>query len=368
MYLKSLHLEFFRNYLALDLKFNPGTTVLVGPNAKGKTNLLEAIFMLAISKSFRARRQLEVINWDNRDYARLEALAEIAGEEKKFELVLDNRAKFTKHAKIDGVKLSLAEFIGNLRAVLFVPEDLNLISGSPALRRRYFDVALSQLDRKYLYALLQYDKILKSRNKLLQSIAEGKSQIGELAFWNTELAKEAAYIIQKRIQTVQAWNKAISEIYDDFASGQGFNFEVKYKACVSLESTKEAAIAKALETRLTENQERETVLGYTEIGPHREDYGFYLNGRNLALYGSRGECRTAVLVLKLQELHYLTEQTGERPIFLLDDVFSELDKSRRKALLARISGGQTIITTTDSGYFKGMEGDLEVQEMEELDK
>lgn len=368
MYLKQLHLEFFRNYLSLNLDFTPGITVLVGQNAKGKTNLLEAIFMLAIGKSFRARRQLEVINWDNRDYARLETYAEIGNETKHLELILDNRSKFHKVAKIDSVEARFLEYIGTLRAVLFVPEDLNLISGSPALRRRYFDVALSQIDRKYLYALLQYDKILHNRNSLLQNIKAGRAQADELKFWNEELAKEAAYIIQQRWLTVQSWNKAISSLYSEVAGGQDFELEVKYKAAVTLEDLKEESIARVLQQELEEQSAREIELGYTLVGPHREDYSFYLGGRNLALYGSRGECRTAVLVLKLQELSHLSQKTGERPIFLLDDVFSELDKTRRKALLARIREGQTIITTTDKGYFKDMEEGLTIKEMQTLTK
>lgn len=334
MIVKNLSLQNFRSYKNKTFKFPSGTTLIVGPNTSGKTNLLEAIYLLATGKSFRAQVEEEMISYE-KELAR--ARAEIRREEEMDELEIllttgqvGKKRTMKKQYLINGVKKRQVDFIGCLNCVLFGPEDLEVIIGSPSIRRNYLDSVLEQVDRDYRRASLSYKKSLRQRNKLLEQIRDKGRAKSSLFLWNKLILENGDIISQKRKELI------------DFVNEQPDHFGdlviVYEKSLLSPQ-------------RLEKYQEKEIAAGMTLIGPHRDDFTFNLiNGseeRNLHLFGSRGEQRTAVFSLKLAELEYVAKKTGQRPILLLDDIFSELDHQRRQHLVKIIPKQQTIVTTTD---------------------
>lgn len=336
MILKKLRLQNFRSYKHQEFEFSNQTTLVVGPNTSGKTNLLEAVYLLATGKSFRADLEQEMVDWK-------ELLARVKGrivkdkETTDLEIILtrgeiggERVAK--KKYLLNGVGKRMMDFVGNLRAVYFGPEDLDLITDSPSLRRRYLDLVLSQVDREYGRSNLSYEKGLRQRNKLLERIREEGVSRSQLLFWNQLLIRNGQIITQKRQEFIEFIND--QELTD-------FNFQLIYdKSIIS-------------PARLNEYTEEEVAAGVTLVGPHRDDFSFRIGetrlpaGRDLSVYGSRGEQRLAILWLKLGELEFVAQKTDGRPLLLLDDIFSELDQERRHLVLKVIPEQQTIITTTD---------------------
>jgi DNA replication and repair protein RecF len=336
--INSLQLQNFRNYPKKGFEFTSGTTLLVGPNASGKTNLLEAIYLLATGKSFRAGVEREMISY-GKELARVQG--EIKGEEsiQTLEIVLtpgqlggERVAK--KKFSINKVGKRLMDFVGQLRCVLFGPEDLEIIVNSPSTRRDYLDRVLEQVDREYRRASLSYQKGLRQRNKLLEQIREEGKPRSILFFWDKLLIENGEVITRKR------------EEFLEFINQQPDYFEeLKIQYDQSVISPQ----------RLEKYADEEVAAGMTLVGPHRDDFDIRIKEqesgrvkeRSLHTFGSRGEQRTAVFCLKLGELEYVAEKTEERPVLLLDDIFSELDHERRKRLLEVIPKQQTIMTTTD---------------------
>lgn len=321
MLLHKLTLTNFRSYKLKEFVFDKKFNLILGPNAAGKTNLMEAIFLLSTGNSFHATRESEMISYG-------EEIARITGEgETVLEIILTNgqvQASFAakKIYKVNGVNKRKSDFVGNLKVVLFRPEDIDLILGSPSLRRNYLDNVLSPIDREYFRSLLSYKKALSQRNKLLDKIRDGEAQRSQLLFWDRLLIKEGGVLTDKREEYIDFLNQKLQElkiIYD--------------KSLIS-------------EKRLKQYQEAETALGATLVGPHRDDIKFQ-DSRNLQLFGSRGEQRMAVLAIKFLELSFVREKTGERPILLLDDIFSELDSEHQKKVIKIIPYQQTILTATD---------------------
>jgi DNA replication and repair protein RecF len=341
MILKEISLQNFRSYQEKEFKFSRGLNLVVGPNTAGKTNLLEAIFLLASRKSFRAKLETEMINYQSQ-IARLKGRVEFDSQKITLEIVLTkgelNGVKVAKKRYlVNGVSRRLVDFLENFRVVYFGPQDLEIIINSPSIRREWLDMVLEQADRDYRRASLSYKKGLRQRNRLLEQIRDEGRAKSSLFFWDKLLLENGNLITQKRQEFI------------DFINQQPKRFgelTVYYdKSVISPQ-------------RLAKYAQQEIAAGLTLIGPHRDDFRVLINpnrsnpneaeeGRDLSIYGSRGEQRTAVFNLKLAELEFMTQKIGARPVLLLDDIFSELDHQRREHLLTVIPKQQTIITTSD---------------------
>jgi DNA replication and repair protein RecF len=360
--LNRIKLENFRNHgtLELDFKGPDGITYLVGPNASGKTNILEAIYVLALIKSFRGKGGEDLIGWGG-EFCRVTAETEVLGHDGNTTEKMNLEAFYglppnpRQSMKINGVKKSAADFIGNFRLVLFHPEDLNMLYLGPDLRRRYLDMINIQLNRKYYRALSSCKKILKQRNALLKAINEGHASAGELDVWDGQLAQSGAVLMAERISTVKFLNERIGSFYGGI-SGRDDKAGVEYRPSASItgivpdgagdEAADEAALEKSFLESLRAARANDLRAEVTTVGPHRDELEFTLNGRTLASHASRGEYRSILLAMKLLEIEYLKERGGETPVLLLDDVFSELDPDRQRQLTEAIKGVQTIITAS----------------------
>lgn len=341
MNLANLKLQNFRSYKKIEFKFSQATTLLIGENAVGKTNLLEAIYLMATGKSFRADREMEMINWDE-ELARVKAEVNSGQSKTNLELMLTTGSVNGVHAPakkylVNGIARRQIDFIGNLRAVLFWPEDLELVTDSPSLRRKYLDSVLIQVDREYRRNLLSYEKGLRQRNRLLDLINEGKAARSQLMFWNQLLIRSGGYLTDKRQELLNFINFTKSTIH---------NYETEYDKSVISES------------RLAEYANEEIAAKATLVGPHRDDFLIKIQKNHstksldLSKYGSRGEQRLAVLWLKLAELDFIQSTTNERPILLLDDIFSELDEEHRELVFGLLGRQQTIITSAEEEIAK----------------
>lgn len=342
MQLKWLQLEHFRNYDALKLDFSEAPVLaLIGPNAQGKTNLLESIAFLALGKSFRTRRSMETLGWD-RPHGRIKGGVERSGKETELE-VFFQREPDTRKVKKQSKVVKPSEFLGNLRVVLFTPEHLQLVSGGPKLRRQFLDRTLIQIYPDYVEALGTYQRLLKQRNALLKSIQFGKGQSWELDMWDTRLIHEAEQIWKRRRQFLNFLTKELTPLYQSIAGS-------KETLRIVSENNEER-----YEERLLAHREADLRTGSTSVGPHRDDFKLFLEDRELAEFGSRGECRSAVLALKIAEIHFIEAEKNEKPLLLLDDVFSELDESRQKQLGELLKDYQAVITTTSKEHLHGLE-------------
>lgn len=337
MTLTSLVLQNFRSYSKKSWSFSPGTTCIVGPNAVGKTNVLEAIMLLATSKSFHAGADRECIRWGS-EIARVM----VSLQEEKLEVMLtqgmvSGQPTPLKKYMVNGISRRAIDFVGMLRAVLFWPEDLEIVTDSPSIRRKYLDTVLVQTDREYRRNLISYERGLRQRNKLLDLVKEGTASRSQLLFWNQLLIAAGGYITDKRASYIAFVNATTLSNH---------HFLLTYdKSIIS-------------EARLMQYKDEEVAAKSTLVGPHRDDFTLSSQEhgdttrdgyRDLSKFGSRGEQRLAVLWLKMAELAYIAHETGSRPILLLDDIFSELDEEHR-ALVAHVTTEQqTIITSADFG-------------------
>jgi DNA replication and repair protein RecF len=340
--ISALSLTNFRSYPSHRFILDPRVTVVVGPNATGKTNLLEALFVLATTRSFRAK-DLELIN-HGQDFFRIEAQTEIGEISLGYQ---NNPAGTTKKASRDGVKQTLSQHLSHLRTVLFEPNDLQLITGTPDRRRRYLDFILTQTDPTYLGTLHRYRRVLQQRNRLL---SEWSGQESELFAWNIKLTELATDINTARQNLVEHLNKFLPRLYKDIA-GKPEPLELIYIS--SVENTNYATEFLA---KLESNLSRDIGAGFTTFGPHRDDLEIRFKKAATTAVASRGEMRTVVLALKFAELDYIEEHSNRSPILLLDDVFSELDERRRAFLIARLDNHQAVITTTDADIAKNLAG------------
>jgi len=330
--IKSLLLKNFRNHQKISLEFSPQVTFIVGKNTSGKTNILEATYFLAIGKSVRAEREREVIAWDS-ESANLKAEVLFDGEEESVVLEanllrdLENDGRVQKRLRINGVPKRAFGFVGNLNAVLFRPEDIELVTDAPSLRRKFLDNLFYQFDREYRFAHINYQKVVVSRNRLLEAIRDEGKPRSSLDFWNEKILEYGKIIHQKR------------EDFFDFVNGGTWVY-LDYKPNIVSPS------------RIEEHLEREIASAQTLVGPHRDDFLFMEGERDLSKYGSRGEQRKAVLQIKKWEIDYLLAKTDRKPVLLLDDIFSELDEENREQVLREIKNQQTILTTTDEHITK----------------
>ncbi len=389
MVLSHLSLTHFRNYRHLELDFTRRLTLLQGPNAQGKTNLLEAIYFLATSKPVHAQTEREVVDWlatqEPIPYSRVASTVQHNGDGQarplELEILLTPRGdglNYTKQVRINGVNKRSLDLIGLMRAVLFLPEDIKLVDGSPGERRRYLDIALCQIDPVYCRALAAYQKVLAQRNSLLKQLREEGARPGapageaQLGFWDEQLAKYGSEVVARR-HNFLADVAPVAQARDAELSGGRETLEVEYLPSFNygpwpdqeFELWQEgnlldelrwpwstpvtaAEVSAAFRARLADRRARELAAGATLYGPHRDDMRFLGNGRDLRAYGSRGQQRSAALSLKLAEVHVMTASNGTAPLLLLDDVMSELDAQRRSTLLETLDGvAQAVITTTD---------------------
>lgn len=344
MILQTLKITNFRNHKSLELSFSDNINIIYGQNGSGKTNILESIYFLGITKSHRALMDEDLIK-------RGEEFFKIIGSLKKERLENTYEINFSRNKKeyfIDNDKIKkVSDYISKLNIIIFYPEDLNLIKGSPGIRRKFLDLELSQLYNTYYKVLNDYNKLLKIRNEYLKKLQKKEKIDNNYFEIITEyLINKAIFIYRARNKFINKINEYVGDIYLDIMKIP--NFSLKYKTNIELEEYTEIYIKDKLKSKYKEDLEREVKLGTTLYGPHRDDLEFYLDNENLELYGSQGQQRLAVLSVKLAEIEIFKNHTKTNPILLLDDVFSELDDEKKNNLLKYIGTNiQTIITTTD---------------------
>lgn len=339
MIIKSLELADFRNYESLHIEFSEGTNILYGDNAQGKTNILEAIYLSAITKSHKGSKDRDIVNFDKEE-AHIRTYLEKDGVETRVDMHL--RKNKSKGIAIDGQKIKkAAELIGLLNVVFFSPEDLSIIKNGPAERRRFVDMELCQLDQFYLYNLNHYNKIVNQRNKLLKDMYFNPSLRDTLNIWDSQLISFGSKIIERRKLFVEQLNEIILEIHRKLSGGKE-DLVIQYEPDVMIED---------YDKILNMNQEKDIKLKQTTTGPHRDDFCFTVGNIDIRKFGSQGQQRTAALSLKLSEIELVKKITKENPVLLLDDVLSELDSNRQNYLLSTIGDIQTIITCTGLDEF-----------------
>jgi DNA replication and repair protein RecF len=317
----------------------PGVNVFIGANGQGKTNLLEAVAMLALSASPRARREVELVG-PVAAASRIEALVEASGRRMELMIALNvegDRAHRT--IEVDGARRRAFDLPGNFRVTLFWPDDLGLIKAGPDQRRRFLNQLLVQVEPGYARALSGLRRILEQRNSLLKRIAAGEEASEQLEVWNAELVRTGTQVVNARAKAVHELAPEAARCHAEIGGGE--RLEIEYLGPPE-------DLAAAVHNSLTEDLRR----GATSVGPHRDDLRVLLDGQDARGYGSQGQQRTAVVCLKLAEAELVTRRTGERPVLLLDDVLSELDLERRSALLRHVAtGGQVVMTSVDAGPF-----------------
>ena len=366
MYLSHLSLKDFRNYNQLDLPLEPGLFLFQGENAQGKTNLLEAVAMLATSNSFHASSDREIVNWHSPDHiTRIISSVERHTGEAKIEIVIIDPAppenqfraielpesRQRKRIKINSVPKRAIDLIGLVTVVLFSPNDLSLVDGSPEERRRFLDRGLCQMQPHYCQALLKYRKIVAQRSALLKRIRENQEDPRMLDYLDEKLTEWATLITFERQHMVTSLNQHVDELQAIISGGRE-HLQIIYRPSFHLDASWDTAEAlQNYRVQLHEARRKEIHQGVCLLGPHRDDLEFLVNGVNMLTYGSRGQQRTAALSAKLGELAYMHAVTGEEPVLLLDDVFSELDPLRRTYLLRQVlQHEQVLITATDFTY------------------
>jgi DNA replication and repair protein RecF len=367
--LKHLSLTNFRNFARLELSLQDRLTLFQGANAQGKTNLLEAIHLLATGRSPRAGAERELIAWlaleSPLPYARLVAEVGEGGESQKLELVLEpvrngggaGGPVVRKQVRVNNTPRRALDLIGRLRVVLFLPEDISLVSGAPSERRRYLDIALCQISHPYCRALAEYNRALAQRNALLRRLRDEGGDAAQLAFWDDQLAEHGSVLLHRRAQAVAHLQRIAEGRHRALAGGRE-RLRLAYLPGAETGQIPGAPgvareeIAARLLRRLRDGRGREIAAGSSLVGPHRDDVTFDVDGRDLRCYGSRGQQRTGALALKLAEVEMMREETGDSPLLLLDDVMSELDETRRHALLDALEAvSQALVTTTDWSDF-----------------
>ena len=345
MKLTNLQLQNFRNYESVQLEFTDGVHVFIGENAQGKTNLMESIYALAMTKSHRTTNDKELIGW-NKEFATIKGTVEKTTTKTNLELQFSKKGKIAKVNYLEQKRLS--SYLGNLNVILFAPENLTLVKGSPQNRRKFVDMELGQMSSLYLYDLVEYNRVLKQRNTYLKQLAIKKKQPDEYLEVLSEMLSElASKIVFHRLDFMKQLEALAIPIHDQLSLGRE-KFSVSYQATIPLEDGLTPSQMKEIYIdQFKKNQTREADQATTLIGPHRDDLIFYLNEISVQTYGSQGQQRSTVLSLKLAEIELMKLSTGEYPLLLLDDVLSELDDDRQTHLIKAIENKvQTFITTT----------------------
>ena len=338
MKINRIQLNNFRNYKNSIIDFSDGINFIVGRNAQGKTNLLESIYLSSVGKSPKSCREKQIIMF-NENQSKIELSFSTLAGNKNIKLFLDRTNK--KSIKVNNINiLKLTEFVGILSVVYFSPDELKLIKEVPEDRRNFLDISISQFDRTYLYNLLRYDKILKQRNSILKSTDSVESKIEQLDLFTPQLIECAQIIIEKRLNFIEKLKNIATNIHKIITIDE--NLDISY----SYINTSGLSIKADLKKEFDKVKLKEIDLGYTCVGPHRDDLIFKINGMDCKYYSSQGQQRTVALVVKLSLMEVIKNEIGEYPILLLDDVLSELDQNRQDRLIELISKYQTLITCT----------------------
>ncbi len=351
MRITSIQLQGFRNYTDAEIRPCDGITVFTGNNAQGKTNILEAVYLSCTGRSHRTVHDKEMIR-NGCDFARVKVEARRLDGMHDVEIVLSQLGR--RKIKVAGNAVSKSgEMLGHITGVLFAPEDLRMVKDGPAERRRFVDMELSQLRPKYYYALQRYQRALKQRGALLKEAVINPSAVSMIDMFDEQLAESGALIMDMRRDFIEKLSRKAGEVHR-FVSGGLEKLSVEY--CPSVQSVESCD---ALQNEIYETLRRARNIDLkrmvTSIGPHRDDVRMNLNGMDARAYGSQGQVRTCALSMKLSELQIMTEESGEAPVLMLDDVMSELDPGRRRMLLSMLSGVQTFVTCTDIEDLAGAE-------------
>ena len=345
MQVKKIVLKNFRNYEVIENVFGESINLLVGKNGQGKTNMIEAIYYSAIGKSPRTTKDQDLINW-SKDRASFLVQIEKKSGTKNIEAIFSRQTK--KTVRINTVSLlKIGDLLGNLNVVFFSPDELKLVKDAPQDRRKFLDTDISQLNKNYFYNLNKYNKILEQRNKLLKTASSVEVLEQTLPIWDEQLAETGSKIILERIKFLNRLKDVAKEAHDYLTSKKEI-LEISYAGIVG---ETDAEIKQKLLDELKLAKEKDVKLGFTNVGPHRDDIKLVVNGIDIRSFGSQGQQRTVALSMKLAELEIFKEEIGEYPVLLLDDVLSELDKDRQQKLLNYVKRLQTIITTTQYDPF-----------------
>jgi len=364
MYVTAIELTDFRNYRSQQITVHPDINVFFGANAQGKTNILEAVYLCACARSHRTSRDSDLIHQDGDHYAVKVDFKTQSGHQESLEIRYfdpvpghPQRQKSIRQIYQNGVLLErISDMMGLFHAVIFAPEDLMLIKEGPATRRRFLDLLISQVRPTYFQDLQRYSRLLQQRNKILKDLRDSQSTVGtrgdteQLEAWDLTMVPYAARIIHQRMIYVQRLDQLAEKNHSNISSGKE-KLNVKYRTVSGY--TNEMGIPElsdALLKKYKTNVYDDISRGSTQTGPHRDDLEFVLQGEPMKPYASQGQQRSAVLSLKLSELEIITEDIGERPVLLLDDVMSELDSDRRRCLLESISEAQVFVTCTDANH------------------
>ena len=334
MWISKIKINNFRNYKQEEIKLDKNINLFYGENAQGKTNIIEAIFLGSMGKSFRAKKDKEMIKL-NSEKAEVEIEYKKSNRDGKIKIELSNK----KNIYLNGIKIKkLSQLLGNINIIIFTPDDINILKGSPQNRRRFLDIMISQLKPNYMYHLNLYLKTLEQRNNYLKQIREERKDENLLDIWDEKLIEEAGIIYQYRKEYMDKIKEKIKKIHQEITNNKE-EIEIEY---LSECQTKENYFK-----ILKERRKLDMIKGFTTKGIHRDDFVIYINKKQLDIYGSQGQHRTAILSLKLSELNIVKEEIGEEPILLLDDFMSELDEKRIKSFLNKIENTQVIITCTE---------------------
>ena len=335
MYVKYLNLVNFRNYNNLSLQLCIGTNLFIGDNAQGKTNILEALYYSSIGKSHRTNKDKELINWDCQD-GYISAYVAKKRLDKKIDIKIFKDGR--KAININSIKINkLQDLVGILNVVMFSPEDLNIVKDSPSHRRKFLDIELCKLDKKYYYALSSYKKVLLERNMILKKY----SDTDMIDIYDTKLSEYGSYILKKRIKYIEKLNEYADSIHSDITQGRE---SIRFEYLMQLKESDN--LKENLYNLIKSNRNKDIEKKVTSVGPHRDDFSILINNIDVKTFGSQGQQRTSVLTIKFASLNIIKEIIGEYPLLLLDDVLSELDIKRQEYILKSIEEMQTLITCT----------------------
>ena len=334
MWINNIKIKNFRNYYEQEIDLNENINIFYGENAQGKTNIIEAIFLCSMGKSFRAKKDKEMINL-NSENASIEIEYQKTDRDGKIKINIGNK----KSVSVNGVKIKkLSELLGNINVVIFTPDDINILKGGPSNRRRFLDIMISQLRPNYMYNLNLYLKTLEQRNNYLRQIREQNKDESLLDIWDEKISEYAINIYNYRKEFIEKIKNKIKNIHSEITDKKE-EIEIEY---ISECKSKEEYLR-----LLKQRRKLDIIKGFTTKGVHRDDFMIYINNELVNIYGSQGQNRTAVLSLKIAEMQVIYDEIGEYPILLLDDFMSELDEKRRKNFLEYIENTQVIITCTD---------------------
>ncbi len=379
--LSHLSLTNFRNYARLEMDFPSGLLLLVGGNAQGKTNLIEAVYYLSTFLSFQAENDRQLINFtaarEPLAVARLVAEYQRGAFNHRLEtrIILENEnrngtSRVRKEILLDGVKQKVAATVGHFGAVAFLPQSIQIVEGSPEERRRFLNLAIGQVNPAYTEALTDFTRLLQQRNALLKLLAERGGDESQLDYWDAEISRWGGFLVHTRIQALHELEQIAAPLHRQLTRGQeglAFLYQPSYDPYLTISTQYRLAVEDPIDRKpiplqqiqegylnaLRRQRDEDIKRGITTLGPHRDEIRFLSNGLDLGTYGSRGQCRTAVIAIKLAELEWVRMKSNHSPIFLLDEVLAELDPPRRKDLLQRLLNcEQAVLTTTDLGLFE----------------